>query len=211
MKYLGIILSLAFFLVSAPQDVQAQKQQLDNFEVYVDGLGCPFCAYGLEKKFKAFKGIKNIKINVETGQFTFTLPADENLSLEAVVNQVDLAGYTPISVAINRADGSKEKSAEVNPENMVWGDLSTTKFFAAGQCGMCQARIERAAKSVKGVKEASWTKKTKLLTIEYDPAYTTKEAVVKAVAQSGHDTKTAKANDEKYESLPGCCHYERIQ
>lgn len=204
-------MSLTIFILATPQEVYAQKQERDQFEVYVAGLGCPFCAYGLEKKFKVFKGIKNIKINMETGEFTFTLPADQQLSMEAVINQVDLAGYTPVKVAINRADGRQEKTTDFRPADLEWGDLADAKFYAAGVCGMCKARIERAASSVKGVKAASWSKKSKMLSIEFDPAYTTKEAVVKAVAQSGHDTKTAKAKEETYSNLPACCHYNRAQ
>ena len=50
----------------------------DKFMVQVDGLGCPFCAYGLEKKFKEFKGIKNVKIDIETGDFSFSYPAEKH-------------------------------------------------------------------------------------------------------------------------------------
>ncbi|HHH13154.1 MAG TPA: copper chaperone, partial [Thiolapillus brandeum] len=28
-----------------------------HYEMRVDGLACPFCAYGIEKKFKAMKGV----------------------------------------------------------------------------------------------------------------------------------------------------------
>ena len=55
MKTKSILILLAVVMVSA--FAQAQKT-FDQFEVQVDGLGCPFCAYGLEKKFKEFKGIK---------------------------------------------------------------------------------------------------------------------------------------------------------
>ena len=52
--YITLLIALSTVL-----SVQAQKQ-MDQFQVQVDGLGCPFCAYGLEKKFKEFKGIKNV-------------------------------------------------------------------------------------------------------------------------------------------------------
>lgn len=65
----------------------AQKA-MDTFMVQVDGLGCPFCAYGLEKKFKEFKGIKDVKIDIETGDFSFAYPTEKELSLAAVQQQV---------------------------------------------------------------------------------------------------------------------------
>ena len=89
--------------------IQAQKQR-DSFKVQVDGLGCPFCAYGLEKKFKEFKGIKNVAIDIETGNFTFTYPAEKKLSLADVEAKVKEAGYTPVTMKVTRADGKVEVS-----------------------------------------------------------------------------------------------------
>ena len=53
-----IIIFLSIFLLGTTNQLNAQSKTMDEFTVQVDGLGCPFCAYGLEKKFKEFKGIK---------------------------------------------------------------------------------------------------------------------------------------------------------
>ena len=106
MKY-TIITLLAFFCMTTTMVAQ---EGTDQYEIQVDGLGCPFCAYGLEKKFKEFDGIKNVAIEIETGDFTFTLPSEANLSMEAVEAQVVKAGYTPITTKITRADGTIESS-----------------------------------------------------------------------------------------------------
>ena len=50
-----IIISIFSFLMLGSSLAFAQKS-MDDLQVQVDGLGCPFCAYGLEKKFKEFKG-----------------------------------------------------------------------------------------------------------------------------------------------------------
>jgi len=111
MKNLLIIIITVFAFTSITSNVNAQSDR-DHFEVQVDGLGCPFCAYGLEKKFKEFKGIKDVKIEMETGQFNFSYPADKKLSLEDVENQVDKAGYTAVTTKIVRADGDIEESKQ---------------------------------------------------------------------------------------------------
>lgn len=103
-----IIMMLFLGLISATT-VQAQKER-DNFKIQVDGLGCPFCAYGLEKKFKEFKGIKNVAIDIETGDFTFTYPAEKKLTLLQIEQQVKEAGYTPVTIRITRANGEIEVS-----------------------------------------------------------------------------------------------------
>ena len=94
-------------MIMGTLSVSAQKTY-DQFEVQVDGLGCPFCAYGLEKKFKELKGIKKVKIDIETGDFTFTYPSEKGLTLEDVKKQVEKAGYTPITSKVTRASGAVE-------------------------------------------------------------------------------------------------------
>ncbi len=90
-------------------EVTAQTPtDIDQFEVKVDGLGCPFCAYGLEKKFKQLKGIKKIAINIETGDFSFTYPTEKKLSLKQVETQVEKAGYSPVSIKVVRATNETE-------------------------------------------------------------------------------------------------------
>jgi copper chaperone CopZ len=84
----------------------------------------------------------------------------------------------------------------------------TETIKVSGNCEMCKARIEKAAKT-EGVSSASWDSKTKLLTVSYDPSKTSTDALAKKVAAVGHDAGKYKADDKTYEALPACCHYER--
>jgi periplasmic mercuric ion binding protein len=87
----------------------------------------------------------------------------------------------------------------------------TTKaeFKVYGACGMCETRIEKAAKSLDGVASADWNLESKMLTIQYDANKVELEDVHKKIAEAGHDTEMVRAKDEVYEKLPACCHYER--
>ncbi len=38
-----------------------------NYTIRVDGLACPYCAYGIEKKFKKMAGISNIRVDLDKG------------------------------------------------------------------------------------------------------------------------------------------------
>ncbi|MDR1879929.1 MAG: heavy-metal-associated domain-containing protein [Tannerellaceae bacterium] len=78
-----------------------------------------------------------------------------------------------------------------------------------GLCGMCKTRIEKAAKSVKGVSSAAWDKATKQLHLHYDAEKTSVETVSKAIAKTGHDTEKDKAPDKVYNALPDCCKYRK--
>jgi Cu(I)/Ag(I) efflux system membrane fusion protein len=84
--------------------------------------------------------------------------------------------------------------------------LKTSEFHVSGNCGMCKDRIEAAALTVKGVNEANWDDKTKILEIEY-LANIDIIKVHQAIAKVGHDTKKVKAEDSIYNALPGCCLY----
>lgn len=211
MKY-SIIILLMPLLLGFSLEASAQKKSKDQFTIQVDGLGCPFCAYGLEKKFKEFKGIKNVKIDVETGIFTFSYPAEKALAMTKVEKQVEAAGYTPVYTQILRSDGKEESNKGTGEVVAVAEDqLKMVRIFVAGNCGMCKARIEKTANGIAGVTTAEWDKKSKMLKMTFDQSQTSKETIAKAVAASGHDTKTAKADKGTYEGLPGCCQYERVQ
>lgn len=82
-----------------------------------------------------------------------------------------------------------------------------TTFEVKGNCDMCQKRIEKAAKSVKGVTSARWNKQNGLLSLVYDNKQTSPEKVQQALAAAGHDCGTFKADKKVYDKLPGCCKY----
>ena len=206
MKRIYVLLILGFLSTTV---ITAQKE-MDAFMVQVDGLGCPFCAYGLEKKFKEFKGIKKVKIDIETGDFSFSFPSEKALSMEAVINQVEKAGYTPITAKIVRANGTIENSQDgkvaLDPSKLVHKQITV-----AGNCEQCRARIENAALRLVGVGEALWSADSKLLSLNFDPGKISLAKIEKSVANSGHDTHNHKAKDQVYDKLPQCCHYERLE
>ncbi|QNJ97076.1 heavy-metal-associated domain-containing protein [Constantimarinum furrinae] len=204
----SIIITVIVALVSV-MGANAQKS-MDQFLIQVDGLGCPFCAYGLEKKFKEFKGIKDVEIEIETGNFSFNYPSEKNLTMDAVQQQVEKAGYTPITAKIVRANGKVETSGVSESMVAEGAKLVTKSTVVAGKCGMCEARILKSAKTVNGVSTASWDKDTQMLEVTFDSNVANLETIEKAIAKVGHDTKSHKASKDTYESLPACCLYERL-
>lgn len=202
---------MSLFAVTTTQ-AQKNGKQMDAFEVQVDGLGCPFCAYGLEKKFKEFKGIKKVAIDIETGDFSFLYPTEKALTMEAVVAQVQKAGYTPNIAKITRADGTIENSEAAAVTEVTDGSILTeASVTVAGKCGMCEARILKATSGVVGITEASWNKDTQLLDVRFDEKQTSLDAIQKVIAEAGHDTNPYKTSEAAYADLPGCCKYERIE
>ena len=84
----------------------------------------------------------------------------------------------------------------------------TTTFGVRGNCGMCQATIEKAANAVEGVTTANWDVDLKYITVTYNPEKTNVTEIHQAIAASGYDTDKFPASAKAYENLPGCCQYD---
>jgi len=66
----------------------------NQYALAVDGLACPFCAYGVEKRLSAMEGVESVATDVKSGQVVVTLAEGKTLS-EAVARQaVEDAGFT---------------------------------------------------------------------------------------------------------------------
>lgn len=84
----------------------------------------------------------------------------------------------------------------------------TEKIKVYGNCGICKKNIETASKTA-GAISADWNKKTKWLTVSYDPAKVTNEQIEKNIAATGYDTENFKGDDKAYNDLDDCCQYDR--
>jgi copper chaperone CopZ len=82
----------------------------------------------------------------------------------------------------------------------------TVKIY--GNCGMCETNIEKAG-NLKKVAQVDWNKDTKMATLTYDSAKTSQDEILKRIALAGYDSEKFLAPDTAYESLAGCCQYER--
>lgn len=91
----------------------------------------------------------------------------------------------------------------------VFAQAKTEEFKVYGNCGMCESRIEKAAKSIEGVTAADWSKDTKMMEVSFDSTKTDVHKIEMAIVKVGHDTDMYKAKDETYDALPGCCKYDR--
>lgn len=85
---------------------------------------------------------------------------------------------------------------------------STAVVKVWGNCGMCEERIEKAAFG-KGVKSAEWDVETDMLTVVFNPKKTDLLTIEKRISSVGHDTEHTRASDKVYNSLHGCCQYDR--
>lgn len=60
----------------------------------VDGLACPFCAYGLEKKLKKLEGVGSFDILINEGMVNIQWDGEKPFLFGVVDKAVEKAGYT---------------------------------------------------------------------------------------------------------------------
>ena len=66
----------------------------NHYALAVDGLACPFCAYGIEKRLSAIDGVESVETDVRSGQVVVTLAEGKTLSEEAARQAIKDAGFT---------------------------------------------------------------------------------------------------------------------
>ena len=115
-------------------------------------------------------------------------------------------GSNSYAQMIDHSKMDMSKTSTDSKMNMASTKTETIKVW--GNCNLCKARIEKAAK-VNGVSKASWDMKTKMLSLVYDPSKTNSDDIQKKIAAVGHDTEKFKGDDKAYANLDGCCQYDR--
>ncbi len=76
--------------------------EIKTIAVSVDGLACPFCAYGIEKKIRRLKGVKEIKILLNVGTVILKCTENKSPAFADVRTAVEDAGFTPRLLRNNR-------------------------------------------------------------------------------------------------------------
>jgi len=81
----------------------------------VDGLACPFCAFGVEKKLLAVPAVEGIDVRMNEGKVILQLREGARLEVAALNAAVEDAGFTLRKVLIEDAVGtlSRDGSGEL--------------------------------------------------------------------------------------------------
>ncbi len=88
LKRTGLVLAMRLFAATA---VFADTHV---YKLYVDGLACPFCAYGVEKKVGGLDGVEKVEIDIDGGLVAVTMADGATLDEATASQAVDEAGFT---------------------------------------------------------------------------------------------------------------------
>lgn len=100
---------LTLFGLSLMQTVFAASTQ---YVMHVDGLACPYCAYVIEKKLRAIKGVEKSNVDLDKGLVTAEVKEGTSLGEEQMKQLFQDAGFTFRSMEIISARQKKEDKTE---------------------------------------------------------------------------------------------------
>ena len=100
---------LAFILLlagSGPQVAQADTQ----YELRVDGMACPYCAYGIEKKLKALGGVigDSLQVKLNEGIVRFNVVDPTNITEPDLDKLINDSGFTLRSVTVQNVNPGEQ-------------------------------------------------------------------------------------------------------
>ena len=62
--------------------------------IQVDGLSCPFCAYGIEKQLSSIDGVESVEVNISNGQVNISMQQNAVLDKDRTRQAVSDAGFS---------------------------------------------------------------------------------------------------------------------
>lgn len=95
----GWFLSTAIISLVLVTGISQAQEARQHYALQVDGLACPFCAYGIEKRLSAVDGVAEVKIDIASGTVTVTMRAGKTLDKASADKAVAAAGFTMRSFA----------------------------------------------------------------------------------------------------------------
>lgn len=96
MKRVGCVVSLVMtgLLLTAPPPQAGWAGEAQKVVVQVDGLSCPFCGFGLEKKLKRIEGVREVTLFIDKGVAELKVVEGKTVTEAQVRKAVEKAGFT---------------------------------------------------------------------------------------------------------------------
>ena len=95
------------------------RADVEEMVLRIDGLACPFCAFGIEKKLSRLEGVQHVDIQMDGGIVTLTLAPGTLVSAEKLQSAVSDAGFTLASLELTATGTLVTQDGE---SRLEWGD-----------------------------------------------------------------------------------------
>ncbi|MDP2681470.1 MAG: heavy-metal-associated domain-containing protein [Deltaproteobacteria bacterium] len=90
LKFIDPSIAIALSLILVATSVLAAPA---SYRLRVDGLACPFCAYGIEKKLGALEGVQSVETHIKDGVVIVTMKGGVTLDEATAKKAVKEAGF----------------------------------------------------------------------------------------------------------------------
>ncbi len=94
MRTLRLLFIIGLLLTAPLTIVSAQDAAFQSVIIQVDGLSCPFCAYGLEKNLKKVAGVGSVDIDMKAGQAIVQIEQGVDVTDDTLRQAIKKAGFT---------------------------------------------------------------------------------------------------------------------
>jgi mercuric ion binding protein len=98
---LSALFALLLSVAAVPSHILAQERPAEDAAVtspdatvFVDGMACPFCAYGIEKKLKNLDALQSMEVQLEEGRVLLVFKEGESATKDEIQKAVENAGFT---------------------------------------------------------------------------------------------------------------------
>lgn len=92
----GLVLAGALLSLAGPSRLAAQASEAVGRQavITVEGLQCPFCAYGIQKQLKKLPGATKVEVELAENQAIVSFKAGTDVSDDRLREAVRKAGFT---------------------------------------------------------------------------------------------------------------------
>ena len=91
---IAILTGMVFFLTAIAQ------ARVTDMTVAVDGMSCPFCAFGVEKRLKKVRGVATVAVDMKTGTADLVAKPKVSIHYQEVPKAIEEAGFTAGAMTI---------------------------------------------------------------------------------------------------------------
>ncbi len=126
-----LLIYITALLFSVVINISLASAKILSVKVSVDGLACPFCAYGVEKKLKRIKGVGSMDIRMQEGTVTLTAEQGQSIDFAEVPGAIKDSGFSmrqmklAVSGTIMEKDGDLFLRYEGPGEQLALKDVGT--------------------------------------------------------------------------------------
>ncbi len=100
MKNKNMAINIALGLVLGLSAIPA-RAEMRAAELLVNGMSCPFCAFGIEKKLRHVSGVDEVEVFLDEGRIRLVFSAENTATVRDIEGAVDDAGFQLLGLSVD--------------------------------------------------------------------------------------------------------------